>query len=133
MIKIVSALAALLLLTAPHGFAHHSFAAEYDGKKLIVVSGTVVAFEWTNPHAWLSVEGKDALGTPGRWRFEMGAPGGLLRRGWKQDDLRVGDYVTVDGYPAKDAMRVANARIVTLPDGRKLFGGFEATPKDPSN
>jgi hypothetical protein len=131
LIKTVFAAAVLLLLHAPRGSAHHSFAAEYDGNKMIVVAGTVTAFEWTNPHAWLYVEGKDALGTPGRWRFEMGAPGGLLRRGWKQDDLKAGDYVTVDGYPAKDAINVANARTVTLPDGRKLFGGFETTPGNP--
>ncbi len=131
LIKLVCAAAILLLLTAPRGSAHHSFAAEYDEKKLIIVSGTVTAFEWINPHAGLYVEGKDALGTPGRWRFEMGAPGGLLRRGWKQDDLKAGDYVTVDGYPAKDAINVANARTITLPDGRKLFGGFETTPGNP--
>jgi hypothetical protein len=133
LIKIVFAAAVLLLLTAPHGSAHHAFAAEYDGKKLIVVSGTVTAFEWTNPHAWLSVEGKDATGTSGRWRFELGAPNSMLRRGWKQNELKTGDYVTVDGYPAKDAINAASARTVTLPDGRKLFGGCDSTPGNPSN
>jgi hypothetical protein len=29
----------------------------------------------------------------------------------------------VNGYPAKDASRLVNARIVTLSDGRKLNGG----------
>jgi hypothetical protein len=38
----------------------------------------------------------------------------------------------VDGYCAKDGGNVANARTVTLPDGRKLFGGFQTTPGAPS-
>ena len=120
-----------LVLTAPPGSAHHAFAAEYDAKKLIVVSGVVTAFEWTNPHVWLRVDGQDANGTAGKWDFEMGSPGGLLRRGWKRADLKEGDAVTVDGYAAKDGRNVANARMVTLPDGRKLFGGFGSTPGNP--
>ena len=38
---------------------------------------------------------------------------------------------TVDGYAAKDRRNAANARMVTLPDGRKLFGGFQSTPGNP--
>ena len=31
--------------------------------------------------------------------------------------------VTVDGYLARDGSHLANARVVTLPDGRKMSGG----------
>jgi len=117
-------LAVSLLLTTIRISAHHAFAAEYDENKLVTVSGTVTEFEWINPHAWLYVDGKDANGTSGNWSFEMGAPGGLVSRGWKKSDLKKGDLVTVDGYAAKDRSNVANARIVILPNGRKMFGGF---------
>jgi hypothetical protein len=88
MTRVWCALAIALLLTAIRISAHHAFAAEYDENKLVTVSGTVTEFEWINPHAWLYVDGKDANGTPGNWSFEMGAPGGLVRRGWKKSDLK---------------------------------------------
>jgi hypothetical protein len=35
----------------------------------------------------------------------------------------VGDTVTVEAYLAKDGSNLANARRVTLADGRKVFAG----------
>jgi hypothetical protein len=131
MIKALCAGFALLLLTMTAASAHHAFAAEYDQNKLVMVSGTVTTFKWTNPHAWLYVDGKDESGKVTSWGFEMGSPGGLLHRGWRKEELKTGDQVTVDGYAAKDGSNVANARTVTLPDGRKLFGGFQSTPGAP--
>jgi hypothetical protein len=132
MIKALCAGFALLLLTMTAASAHHAFAAEYDQNKLVMVSGTVTTFKWTNPHAWLYVDGKDESGKVTSWGFEMGSPGGLLHRGWRKEELKTGDQVTVDGYAAKDGSNVANARTVTLPDGRKLFGGFHTTPGAPA-
>jgi hypothetical protein len=132
MARTVCAAAVALLLTAMRIPAHHAFAAEYDENKRIQVSGTVTGFEWTNPHAWLYVDGKDESGKIIGWRFEMGSPGGLLRRGWKKLELKQGDQVTVEGYGAKNGSNVANARTVTMPDGRKLFGGFQTTPGAPA-
>ena len=37
----------------------------------------------------------------------------------------------VEGYGAKDGSNMANAGTVTMPDGRKLFGGFQSTPGAP--
>ena len=122
------AAAAALLLATMRISAHHAFTAEYDENKRVTVSGTVTKFAWTNPHAWLYVDGKDESLKLAGWSFEMGSPNGLLHRGWKRTDLKMGDQVTVDGYRAKDGSNVANARIVILPDGRKLFGGFQSTP-----
>jgi len=111
--------------------AHHAFAAEYDENKLVTISGKVTALKWTNPHAWLYVDGTDADNRAVSWSFEMGSPNGLLHRGWTRKDLKKGDRITVDGYRAKNGSNVANARTVTLPDGRKLFGGFQTTPGAP--
>jgi hypothetical protein len=118
---------ATLLVAAMRISAHHAFAAEYDENKLVTVTG----FKWSNPHAWLYVEGKDGNGKAASWGFEMGSPGGLIHRGWKKLELKKGDSVTVDGFCAKDGSNKANARIVVMPDGRKLFGGFQSTPGAP--
>lgn len=124
--------ATLVLLAAMRMSAHHAFAAEYDANRRVTVSGTVTGFEWSNPHAWLTIKGTDENGRVAGWRFEMGSPGGLIHRGWKKLDLKKGDHVTVEGFGARDGSNVANAGIVTMPDGRKLFGGFQSTPGAPA-
>ena len=131
MTKTICAAAAALFLTAMRAPAHHAFATEYDENKRVTVSGTVTKFEWTNPHVWLHIEGRDESGKVTSWSFEMGSPNGLARRGWTRTALKEGDQVTVEGYCAKDGRNVANAGTVTIPDGRKLFGGFQSTPGAP--
>ena len=123
---------AALLLTAGQAAAHHSFAAEFDEHKVVMVSGTVTSFQWTNPHVWLYLDGADESGKAGKWKFEMGSPNGLTSRGWKKSDLKKGDAITIQGFAAKDAENMANATTVTLADGRKLFGGFKTTPGAPA-
>ena len=130
--RTVCAAAAALLLATMRISAHHAFTAEYDENKRVTVSGTVTKFEWTNPHAWLYVDGKNESFKVNSWSFEMGTPNGLLHRGWRRTELKKGDQVTVEGYRAKDGSNVANARTVTMPDGRKLFGGFQSTPGAPA-
>jgi hypothetical protein len=41
----------------------------------------------------------------------------------KKGDLKLGDTIVVDGYLAKDGSRLIDARRVTLPDGRNIYGG----------
>jgi hypothetical protein len=80
---------------------------------------------------WLYVAGKDESGKVTSWSFKMGSPNGLVHRGWRRTELKKGDQVTVEGYGAKDGSNMANAGTVTIPDGRKLFGGFHTTPGAP--
>jgi hypothetical protein len=115
-----------LLVPAVPVFAHHSFEAEYDSKKPLTVSGVVTKLEWTNPHARFYVDVKDESGKVINWNFELGSPNVLRRQGWTREALKVGDQVTVEGYMAKDASNLANARRVTLADGRKVFAGSAA-------
>ena len=118
---LVTALGVILLTGAM--LAHHSFAAEYDVKKPMTITGAVTKVEWTNPHVRFYLDVKEQAGTVTNWEFTMGAVNGLLRRGWNKNMLNAGDTVTVDGYLARDGSHLANARIVTLSDGRKMSGG----------
>ena len=108
--------------------AHHAFAAEFDASKKVKVSGPVTKLEWTNPHAWLYVDGKDQNGNTTTWSFELGSPNSLVRRGWRRTALKPGDQVTVEGFAAKDGSSTANASTVMLPDGRTVFAGSQTTP-----
>jgi hypothetical protein len=112
--------------------AHHAFIAEFDANKRVKVSGTVTKLEWTNPHAWLYVDLKDDSGKTVNWAFEMGSPNTLTRQGWRKTALKEGDQIVVEGYAAKDGSNTANARSVTMPDGRKIFAGSPQTDGGPA-
>lgn len=100
--------------------AHHSFAAEFDDKQPVTLDGTVVKFEFMNPHSWIHMDVKRADGTVERWAIETGSTNALFRRGWRKDSLREGDRVTIDAFRAKDGSKTANASTVKLPDGRQV-------------
>ena len=129
--KSLFALAACLLGGSVSMSAHHSFQAEYDATKTITVKGTIQKLEWVNPHAYFWIDVKDASGKVTNWNFELGAIPVLLKQGWRKDSLKQGDQVTVEGYLPKDGTKsMANARRVTLPDGRRVFGGSSADVAD---
>jgi len=119
---VVLAGAGLLIWTGPI-LAHHSFASEYDSDKPVELKGVVTRVEWLNPHARFYIDVKDEKGQVTNWNLELASPNVLVRNGWKRTSLQVGDRVTVNGSLAKDGSKMANAREVVLPDGRKVFAG----------
>jgi putative heme-binding domain-containing protein len=110
-----------LLLGATSIAAHHSFDAEFDRNKPVIVTGVVTRVDWFNPHAHVFVDVTDESGKIVNWDFELAGPNGLMRRGWRRDSLKPGDTVTVAGYMAKNAPHVGNASAITTKDGRKMF------------
>ena len=117
-----------LSLSAPV-FAHHSFRAEFDSTKPMGFVGTVTKVEWFNPHARFYIDVKDDTGKVTNWNFELGSPLQLHRQGWRQDSLKVGDQITVEGYVAKDGSKFASASKITLADGRTVFNGTSSDGK----
>ena len=109
--------ASVFLATAPVA-AHHAFAAEFDDKKPVVLKGKVTMVEWVNPHTWIHMDVTGPNGKVVNWKVEGGAPNALYRRGWNKTSVTIGSMITVDGFLAKDGTPTANARTVTLPDGR---------------
>src|SRR5262245_39568894 len=114
--------------------AHHSFAAEFDAKKVVRLTGTLTMVQWTNPHVYFYLDVKDETGVAVHWIFEAGAPGALSRRGFRKGDIKIGDTIIVDGYRAKDGSNLVDARRVTLPDGRIVSGASagDGGPGDPA-
>jgi hypothetical protein len=93
--------------------AHHG-AALYEPEKTIEVAGTVVEFQFVNPHVLLYVDAKGADGKVVKWGGELTSPNRLARMGgpvkWHKDVLKPGDKVTLTGRPARNG---APAMIIT--------------------
>jgi hypothetical protein len=113
------------LIAANPVSAHHSFAAEFDGHAVIRLTGTLTKVDWSNPHTYFYLDVKDEHGKVVNWGCEAGAPGALSRRGMKKNDLKLGDTLIVDGYRAKDGSHLIDARRVTFPDGKSVYGGSQ--------
>lgn len=103
--------------------AHHSITGEYDPDKTVMLKGVVTKIEWTNPHARIYVDVAQPNGTVANWNLELAAVSALVRNGWSRSALKIGDTVSIEGIQARSGASVANARSVTLPDGRKVFSG----------
>jgi hypothetical protein len=80
--------------------AHHS-AAMFDDTRVVELSGTVKALQWTNPHIWLQVM-VEQDGRPTEWSLEGGSPNSLSRQGWRSTTFKAGDVITVRLRPMKD-------------------------------
>jgi hypothetical protein len=101
--------------------AHHSFAL-FDHVNRITVTGTVVKFDWTNPHVFIELDVPDGAGTR-RYSVECASPNVLTRVGWKYNDIRQGDKVTLLINPLRNGQPGGMLERATLADGRMLSDG----------
>ena len=109
-----------LALAAFPARAHHSFAAEFDEKKVVRLLGTVTEMEWVNPHAVIHLAVKNADGTVTNWAIEGNTPNSLLRAGLTKKSLEPGTALAVQGFLAKSGDYKVSASVILLKDGRSL-------------
>ena len=106
--------------------AHHSFAAEYDGTKIIYISGTLAKVEWANPHIHFYVSVKENDGKVTLWNFEGSATTLVERNGTHRADLlaNLRKEVTVRAVPARTVPNRGAAETVKTADGvERIVGG----------
>ncbi len=120
-----------VLLAAAPVRAHHSFAAEYDSKKPIKLTGTVTKIDWMNPHVYFFMDVEDEKGKVTNWGFEMGPPNLLQNAGWTKNTMKIGDVVTVEGTLAKDGTNQGNARSVVMTSTGKKLGAASSENTNP--
>lgn len=112
-----------LLLAMTPAWAHHSFAAEYDSKQMITLTGVINKVEWTNPHIYVFLDVKDDSGKVTTWSLEGYPPNTLKRTGFSRDMLKIGDTVTITAYKSRDGSNTGAGREITFSDGSKKFEG----------
>ncbi len=105
--KLASLLAIAIVtldLSAAPAIAHHSFAM-FDQKNTVVLEGTVLQFEWTNPHVWIQMKVTDPHGESAEWGVECTSVNSLKRQGWHHDSLHPGDRVKLVLRPLRNGSR----------------------------
>ena len=110
---LIAMLGIALGLSGPLASAHHGTAA-YDRAHPLTLKGAVTDVQWTNPHAWIYFDVKDADGNVVNWGVECGAPNALIRRGVTKASIPVGITIVVKGNPARDGSHIMILNTVSL-------------------
>jgi hypothetical protein len=94
--------------------AHHTMVM-YDRLRTMTLIGSVVEFQWTNPHVFVLVNGTVSEDDESAvWRLETASPTNLVRLGgWSATALRAGDRVSITINPHRDG-REKSARLVRV-------------------
>ena len=102
--RIVLALVASLALPAA---AHHGW-SEYDSSRVLTLTGKILESGYEHPHGHVRLE------TPGKtWLVVLAPPSRMENRGLPPADLKIGNTVTVVGYPNRDKQEEMRAERIT--------------------
>jgi hypothetical protein len=96
--------------------AHHS-RAPFDMSRIHAFEGTVVRYQWRNPHVYVIVADQQGA----EWLIETDATPVMTRSGWSRDSFSVGDPVSVRIRPDKDPSKSHGLLVsITGVDGRPM-------------
>jgi hypothetical protein len=105
----------------------NKYFARSDAEKTVTLSGTVKKFQWSSPHAQITLSVKNDGQADQAWTIEMNSPSRLARLGWRPLILTPGTPITVMIHPLRDGSNGGQFLTATLPDGRQMDGGRPAT------
>jgi hypothetical protein len=121
--RICGAALALGAMVAGPASAHHSYAM-FDGATTLTLEGTVVSWQWTNPHSFLEI-----MADGQHWDLEAASPSMLSRTGMTRTILKPGDKVTVKLHPRRDKTMVGSLQSVEMADGKVLMFARQQAPQ----
>ena len=114
---------ALGVATLAPAFAHHSFAAQFDGNSTVTLEGTVKDFRFVNPHALAKIDVADDKGSVQEWTVEFDGRLNLTNFGWTEGTIKPGEHVKISGNPERTgAQRIFFTKLVRA-DGTELVRG----------
>ena len=102
MLKTITVVSALALVSAGAALAHHGWGS-YDASKPVTVAGPIVTSKFENPHAAITVRASDKV-----WTVTLAPTSRMNNRGATEKVVAVGQNVSAYGYPStvdKDEMR----------------------------
>lgn len=99
-----------LFASCPASWAHHGTAG-YDMDKTITLTGTVTAFEWSNPHCVIRMDVKTSDGDVQHWFLELAAPIHMTRAGWNKNSMKAGDQIVAETHPSKNGAPIGTSGV----------------------
>ena len=90
-----------LVITGLPAEAHHSSTPFYDDAQEVEVVGTVLRFNFRNPHSFIFIEAENENGEMVEWEVELGAAVSMSRRGWTRETIKAGDPIRAVGNPSR--------------------------------
>ena len=98
---------ALLTLVSP-ALPHHGW-SEYDSSQALTLTGKIIESGYEHPHGHVRLE------TPGKtWLCVLAPPTRMDNRGLPKEALKVGNTVTVVGYPNRNKPEEMRAERITF-------------------
>jgi hypothetical protein len=106
-----TAIVLFMLALAGPAAAHHGWGS-YDAANPITVSGPILTSKYENPHATLTVQGKDKV-----WTVTLAPTSRMTSRGALQKIVAVGKNVSAYGYASRTEKDEMRAERITV-DGK---------------
>ncbi len=122
--------ALVALLLASPGFGHHSDAG-LDMDSTVVLEGTVLEYNFRNPHVYIIVAVADDTGDTVEWELQTSSTITVMRMGWTRDSLAAGDDVTFSVHAAFDGRPYGLLNTIQKADGEILATSFYDTSGEP--
>ena len=112
----------ILVAAAPLS-AHHAWPVERS--KEVTVTGTVVSYDWANPHVMIGLEVRTSDGKVEKWNVGGPSTSRMANNGWDRTTLKPGVVITAVGYRFADGQPILRLERVVMPGGKEmlLYGG----------
>ena len=111
----------ITLALVPHAVplaAHHAW--PLNQSQLVTVKGSVVRFEWGNPHPMITLDVPTADGKVEKWLVGGPAINRMEANGWTKDTVKPGDVITGIGYQYADGQKIIRLERVVFADGKQM-------------
>ena len=99
--------------------AHHAWPV--NQQRLITVKGTVVDFQWGNPHPMITLAVQTTNGNTEKWQVGGPALNRMEANGWTKTTVKPGDVITGIGYQYSDGQKIIKLERVILANGKELL------------
>jgi len=99
--------------------AHHS-TAMFDSDNPIELAGTIVEWQYTNPHTFIILKVVDEDGDEVEWALEGRSTSAIYRLGWTPESLQPGDEIMVTVRPLHSGAPGGNYSNIRWKDGTEI-------------
>lgn len=99
--------------------AHHAWPV--NEQKLVTVKGTVVAFDWANPHPMITLTVQTPNGGTEKWQVGGPALNRMQANGWSKTTIKPGDVITGIGHQYTNGEKILKLDSVILPEGKEIL------------